>query len=362
MLGFLIFLPTVSIIPHFAFLLPVFYVLLPKSYTLSRLIKMNDREYFTFVIVISIVFLSLFNRTLAPSYISTWADIIPYQVLYFLTFILVLNLKDNDIKILIILIFFESLVIIYEFYIGVNSLFETGTILNRSDELMLLYNRPYGLSANSSNAASKLFIFFILTDLFFPKNKLLMYMKPFGVIAMILIFNRTAMFCYFIYLSLKWCVRLASTKLTKINYFVIISSIFILLFIGIQFYDIIEFQLTGGTEKFRSLSYREIIWKDFISNIYANPLLGNNSFKLKVEFMGRMMHAHNSFLQVLATNGVIIFLLYLLMTIINLNKKNIIYVLPVLLFSMTQYSLFWGISIEDITFFTILLHNKQVAT
>ena len=119
------------------------------------------------------------------------------------------------------------------------------------------------------------------------------------------------------------------------------------------------FQFTrgsGGVE----LSGRSEIWTFFLLFISDNFIFGNGSVKLYAE---GGMHAHNSFLQLLANNGIVLSFLYIAWLGININKNNFIYVISILIFSTAQYGVFWGTSVMDITLFLLLftpLGNSNV--
>ena len=67
-----------------------------------------------------------------------------------------------------------------------------------------------------------------------------------------------------------------------------------------------------------------------------------------------MIHAHNSFLQVIANNGILLGGFLIVLTLAKLNKKNIVYIVPLLVYSLTQYGIFWGTSLTDVVFFALL--------
>lgn len=357
MLGFLIYLPTIEIIPHLMFVLAFVYIFFKEKELISSSIILSEINYYNILLVLLIILFSLLNRVFSPLNINNLSDAFPYQFLLIFTLLIAFNISKFDIKILLIFIFIESLFVIYEFYIGDMSVF--GSNLIDANETYLLQMRPYGLSRNSSNVASKLFLFFILSKHYFRKDKLVKYMTPVVVIALLLTFNRTAMICTLFFYLLYICTQFFTKKISKFEIFTFISLIFITIYFTIQYFDIIEMQLTGGQGKFRTFTIRENIWSEYYQYIKENILLGNNSYKYLIKYKGLIFHAHNSFIQTLATNGIIIFLLYLILIIININKKNLIYILPILLFAIPQYTIFWGISLEDITFFSLLINNNS---
>jgi len=112
-------------------------------------------------------------------------------------------------------------------------------------------------------------------------------------------------------------------------------------------------QLTRNTGKIE-LTGREYLWADFYLFIQDHLVYGNNSVKLWLDGY----HAHNSYIEVIATNGIFISLLYFVLIYRNIRKSNWVYVIPIMVFSLTQYGFFWGISLMDILFYVILFKIK----
>lgn len=357
MLGFLIYLPTIEIIPHLTFVFAIVFIFFNKKELFTGSIILSEINYYNIILVLLIISFSLLNRMFSPENINNFSDAFPYQILLIFTVIIAFNISKFDLKILLIFIFIESLFVIYEFYIGDMSVF--GSNLINANETYLLQMRPYGLSRNSSNVASKLFLFIILSRRYFKNDKLIKYMTPMVVISLLLTFNRTAMICTLFFYLLYICTQFFTKKTSKLEIIIFFSIIFITGYFSIHYFDIIEMQLTGGQGKFKTFSIRENIWSEYYLFIKENILFGNNSYKYLIKFNGLIFHAHNSFIQTLATNGIIIFLLYLIILLININKKNLIYILPILLFAIPQYTIFWGISLEDITFFSLLFNHNS---
>jgi len=112
--------------------------------------------------------------------------------------------------------------------------------------------------------------------------------------------------------------------------------------------------MTRGMQGEAILSGRIEIWQKNREFIKHNFFWGNNSYKYYINYYGAKAHAHNSYLQILATHGVAIFFLYLLLVFRNIRKDNYIYVIPILIYSLSQYGIFWGFSLTDIVLFIFL--------
>lgn len=116
-------------------------------------------------------------------------------------------------------------------------------------------------------------------------------------------------------------------------------------------------------EKTRGLnsSGRKLIWLNYTAFLSENKLFGNGSDKLMLRTINpksrevELMHAHNSFLMVFSTHGVIIGLLFLLMYLFWWKWRNVPFVLAILVYSLLQYGLFWGFSYLDVVLVAALL-------
>jgi len=126
-----------------------------------------------------------------------------------------------------------------------------------------------------------------------------------------------------------------------------------------QVADTILFQFARGNDSV-DVSGRDEIWGLMFRFIKEHPLFGNGSIHYKVYYSGgSIIHAHNSFIQLLADHGVIISSIFLLLVLSKIKKGNIIYVFSIFLTSMAQYTIFWGYSVIDV-FFYALLCNKLI--
>jgi O-antigen ligase len=95
-------------------------------------------------------------------------------------------------------------------------------------------------------------------------------------------------------------------------------------------------------------------WFGFGSDKLLFKAIDQDEKKLK------LIHAHNSFLQLLASNGIIISFLFLGILFFIWTKKNLLLLIPILLYSCFQYGIFWGFSLLDVFFFSILITNTNL--
>lgn len=108
----------------------------------------------------------------------------------------------------------------------------------------------------------------------------------------------------------------------------------------------------GGLE----MAGRKELWAKSLEFIADNPWLGNGSQR----FFVNGMHAHNSFIEYAATNGLILFALMLLFIALNVKIKTLLFTATILLYSMGQYGIFWDISFLDIVFIMILFFSARM--
>lgn len=285
------------------------------------------------------------------------------------SYLIAITLKPKDLKILIGLVVIECFFGYIEFVLGIKTFFtgiESYAIVE-GDTQLLYFRSVYGLSNNSSAFADKLFLAYLLIYWLNLKGMKTLVLKLFLLGGILISFNRTSMLAIVIFHILQYAAlyyrsftQLLSLKLNKRLFYASLAGVLLLLgglyFAAVNF-DIIVEQLTRRTNSVE-LSGREIIWGKFIAFIRERPLLGNGSFKYTVDYGGIIAHAHNSFLQILATHGLFIFLIHILMIALNLRRTNFIYVMSILAFSITQYGIFWGISLIDIIFILFLLPKQ----
>lgn len=350
MLGFLIYIPTLFFIPHYFFLVPLFYLFLFKK---DADFKINNNEIFLFFIV----FLMLINYLIFAENTDDIIEILPYPVLMIVSLLIAKNLKERDLNILLFLIIFEVFIGIVQFKLGVYDIFGSSLNLDYGEGL-LYFNRVRGLSDNVAPFALKILIgCYLVFILNYHRNiKILLYLILFFGLAVS--FSRAAILAFLILFCLSF-LRSFRVKSWKTIVVILLGTLVFTVMYNLYF-DILFEQLTRGTGEIEG-SGREVIWKDFIAFIENNFFFGNGSHKLMVEssYYG-IAHAHNSFLQFFATNGFLISIIMLLWVILNVNKHNFEVISSILIFSVFNYGIFWGISIFDILFYYFLLYSKKV--
>jgi hypothetical protein len=363
MIGLLTYLPTTAYVPQFFFLVAFFYVIVRerKSFLYSvQEFRVNPKHpvNWNFLIIVLIIFFSIINRLIHWDSLSDVKQVFPYFILMIPTYVIAIGFNKMDAKVLIGLVTLEAIVVVLQWVVGVstfdNSL-DGYTVFE--DHALAYFQRPFGWSSGSSIMATKLFLAYILLDFFKFRNKLSWGVRLLLLLAIVFTFNRTVILSLGIYLVLS-----QSISFLKLNYKLenawlgllsaivgFISVVFVLVLKG---KDIVG-QLTRNTGTIE-LTGREYLWQDFYVFISEHLILGNGSMKLWLDGY----HAHNSYIELIATNGVIISILYFLFIYINIKASNWVFVIPILIFGITQYAFFWGISLFDILFFAFLV--KQV--
>jgi len=232
----------------------------------------------------------------------------------------------------------------------------------------LYYNRVFGLSLNSSILAYKILVSLILIEYLNYQGAKIRFLQFILLVGIIITFNRTAILALLFFYG----IRILSVFLKTFEKFskhrISLASLFkfigvLILLIGAFTYlvynigTVIEqFTRDKGTIE---LAGRNLIWSQFFAFIKENFLFGNGSYKLVVPYGDHTAHAHNAYIETLATNGIIIFLLYLFLVIKNIRKDNWLFISVFLIYSLTQYGIFWGISLADIVLYFFMLHKRD---
>ncbi|PHR49237.1 MAG: hypothetical protein COA32_04070 [Fluviicola sp.] len=372
MFAFLLILPTFAFVPIYFFIFPAIYIVAKKSLQgdFSYLPQSFNKINVNLLIIIAIVLASAINKWFHWGDELTILEFIPYTIATLIAFFLAKHLNERDLKIIVWLIVIEGIVVIFQYFLGVNTFFSALDHFNDkiSENPDLMYNRrALGLSQNSSIAAYKFFIGYLILDYFKLKRSVFFLARIILIAGIFFTFNRTVFLVAFIYLLFSM-LRLYSPIINNllenrvhkkhIKYLLLaIISVLFLTVVSVVYYDLIINQVTRGNGI--DLSGRGKIWQDFRSFISENILFGNGSEKYYVPHRGKLAHAHNSFLQVWAVHGVFILGLYLLLILRNINKRNLIFVILIVVYSLFQYGIFWGISLLDIVFFYFLFFGSS---
>lgn len=308
-------------------------------------------------IIIAISVLSLINLLFGITSVKEIDDssliqlYIPYLSLLLGAYIIGDKLDNQVLKFIVYLTAIESIIVILQYITGNTGFGYNSYTKNETYGELLYYSRPNGLSTNSSIVAQKLMIslWLLLNSKFFTwkQNKIVTIIL---LTAIVLTFNRTVILTLIIsYFILSPIVTLKQR---------IWLSVIILPF-SLIYINPIKNQILRGSEGVSIESFtRYSIYKNGLTFIKANPIFGNNSVKYFYEESGRIFHLHNSYLETAASNGIPIFLGLVLMLFFLLKKKNF-FLIPLIIYSLFQFGIFWGISFLDIALFFNERTNKK---
>jgi hypothetical protein len=277
----------------------------------------------------------------------------PAVVLFALTAMLAPGLRVLAFKVFVVLTCGESAIGVYEYAMGQVALTETQAAMANQElaaESLVLYgNRVFGLSSNSSILAEKIFLSLLLVvavpGMFKRRTLPLLFIAT----GLFFSFNRTA-----ISSTLLFVVLLATAN--RLNWRNVALVFGVIAVIGVNI-DTLVFQFTRGSNE---LSHSELsrlyFWQKALELLMEDPLFGNGSLTFRIEdfVTGLPQHAHNSFLMLFAKHGLLIPLPLVAYILLNLRLTNWRVVAAMFSFSLTQYFVFWNLSVPDIVFFYFL--------
>lgn len=361
--AFLIFLPTTIFGNMVVFVFAAIYMFIKNQRIhSSRLLQ----------ILFVIIGLSLCNfifsiNDIDSEYSGSVLTIFPYSLFLILTYIIASNLNERILKYLLMLIFLEIIVGVFEYLAGVTSFFNFGqtTLTINMDDTLLYYRRVFGLSLNSSDLAIKVLIALML--IFRIKDKLTSRFFFFSfllcLIGIYITFNRTVILCMMIFLFFFYFKEIKE-RLSDWRYVIgVVIMILIVSGLIILNWKYLVFQFvrgnTGG-DVTALMGTREDIFTAYVSYIIEHFWGGNGSSKYWLSLNGCVYHAHNSFLMTLAANGVLISILYFSILFLGIKKNATFpYIAVFICVSILQYGVFWGISFLDIFLFYIILSPQS---
>lgn len=355
MIGLLLFLATLPIVPHSMFAVVALYALCFRWRDVSQTFMANAG----FVVGVLVFILGCLGNFLAHSGTQTVVET-PYFLAIFFTMMIAYGIRQRDLKFFLYLLCFEVGVGLYELLNGVSSIFplEYATEVDLDEDM--LYNRKvFGLSIGSNTFACKLLLGLIFVDLLYKDwGGKSIFFRAILIIGLIISFNRTTIISYFVYRILYFCIWPDRLPFQK-QYRVVLLSFLAVCVGGIVVYYWPEIstaifeQFTRGRGEV-DLSGRPAIWSQALSFIDANWLLGNGSYRADFHILGRTYHAHNSYLQIVANNGVLLGGFFMIWLCQKFNRNNFGYIVALLIYSIAQYGIFWGISLPDIVLFVLL--------
>lgn len=365
-------------------------------------------------VVVLIMVMSGINKVVNGNEIWCLKD---YYAAFYLFPLLILSSRfsfdERFFRFLIVITAVEAFVGMMEYTVGVRSfLFDQGD--NLISDYSLLYNsRVLGLSGNSSIFAYKILLGFILIDFVKLKQWEHWLLRIILLAALLISFSRSATAVLLVYWSIGLILGIIKNR----------KSIFInprvqfygaVVILSIAFQSTLKNQFLRGdheaesafgqkelamaepgscaeqhampmlpgeldpakqgwgdklmmsTENIQS-SGRKLIWLNYINFIQDHLLFGNGSDKLmmrqwvKKTQRYKLMHAHNSLLMMISTNGIVISILYLIFYLLFFKSRNYLAIGALVLYSMGNFGLFWGFSYMDVVFLILLTYNIRLS-
>jgi hypothetical protein len=365
------------------------------------------REAMSFWMVVLIFVSSLMNKVSNGHEILCKTDY--YAAFYLLPFLFLSSklLKNpNFFKALIYLTIFEVAVGVFQYFSGVRTFFLNLGEMKITDYSLLYSSRVYGLSANSSMLAYKAFLAILLLDIVRLERKSVEWIfRVLLTIGILLSFSRSVILVMTVY----WLIQLVyhivvfrkeALQRTTFQMSALMLGSAILLQGPLRMQlsrNEMQAEKTSGLELKKEdhpkncseshalpmskgetdpskmgwgdkllvnngiqTSGRKQIWLNYINFIENHFWTGNGSDKLMllswhpVLQKYKLVHAHNSFIQLLANNGILIFLFYLILFIFMFRSGNFIPSMAIVLYSLANYGIFWGFSYMDLMFFILL--------
>lgn len=348
MIGALLFLDTLAYVPYAAAFVIFLIAYASRKSQIKCVVKHNKRYLTAFGIFLFLCTINCLLHGLKG---------IPNMYMQVFMLMIAFSLRRDDAKIFIYLTCMECMVGVYEYYLGVETILPGLDSAEFADEELLYFKRVYGLSTNCSSFSIKILVstllLYDLRDVFSNRIKMLLALILF--VGIYVTFTRTviiALMVFGLYLLNK---RFKANFIRNAGLGIILLAAVIVggVIFWNAFGDIISLQFTRGDES-SMLTGRPYIWSLFFNFISNHFFFGNGSVHILVPYYSGLIHAHNSFIQLLADHGIILWLYYLIMVFSRINKNNWPYCMPLLVVSLSQYVLFWGFTVDDVFFFAFL--------
>lgn len=161
MLGFLLYLTTLSGVPHIVCIVPALYALSFRNHVFK---KFPRNVYILLVLYFFFIVGATFNTAIHSFFVDKIE--LPYVWLLPLVFIVSYALNIKDIKWLVVLALFEALIGLYEYSIGTSTILPWAVSREVGNSELMYFNKVEGLSNGSATYSIKLLIAIILLDKF----------------------------------------------------------------------------------------------------------------------------------------------------------------------------------------------------
>lgn len=355
-----LFLPSTVLMPSFSYYLyaPVFILIL-----LLNGGEIKKPYFITLLFFIMSLLLSITAFLISGESVKYFGNFIPVQLGLIASLICSMFINKKVAKFLICILIFEFIISCLQYYSGVSTFFPSSLVTSSLsfdvDSDLLYRKRVFGFNNNSSGLAGNALICFALMLSFFTneaiKRKVLLGFLIF--IVLIMAFSRSGIVAFFSYFLLFYIIKLFDVKKILLVLFFSLCAFFI--FQSVFDIDFLFSQFTRDRNEI-DLTGRSLIWSVYWEAIKEAPIFGNFGFKnyLSVPVYG-YMHAHNSLIMSLYVFGLIPLLIILIPIVFEVIKKPkvILFLTPIVVFSLAQTFLLWGGSFADVIFFAVIFNS-----
>jgi len=355
MLGLLAFLSTTFVFSPVInlLLLPVaFYRLFLTNYGRDiSFLKTGHKLGMMLLLLSAILSVAVFSFVdpLVDNFEKSILGAFPYVVLIVVALFVGMAFRRHDLIVVLLLIFLEIFVGVAEYLVGTHSFFsvEYKGQTQIGDTELLYYNRVFGLSLNSSVYAFKVLVGFVILMAIKSELSLRIFLGCAVIVAVgfITSFNRTAIVAAVIGLMFYYAA----------NWRVVLSGGVIGSVVGVFYLPVIIENLTRGKGEL-DLSGRGFIFEEFLTILNQSPFFGNAAQKVWLQINEGLYHAHNSYIEFLVSNGIIISLLFFSGYYLLVLRGQLLVALPLLIYSVFQYGLLWGLVFHDVVFFGLMFY------
>jgi len=279
-------------------------------------------------------------------------------IFVFFTALLALKIADRSLKLFILLTCLEIFVGIYEFAIGQVAISPSQVELANQEmsyESMYLYDiRVYGLSSNSSVLAEKIFLSILLLFNFRNSFRHFYFISTVLAVGLFISFNRTTIFTVTLFVCFIYFSGRASIRKRLLGTVILFAAGSV---VSVYWEDLL-LQFARGS--LGELSYSEMsrlyFWEKSIEHLASNPVFGSGSLTYRIfsPEVGTFQHAHNSLIMIFSTHGVFIPFFLFAYILVRLKYCDWRVIISILVYSITQYIVFWNLSVPDLILFWFL--------
>ena len=354
LLGLIIYAPTIAFVRIEVFLLlfPFVVLAIHRNYKAgSNIVQSFGGWNRNLIISLLIAMIALITRLIywerSEGIGALFSEAYLIPLIYFASYLL---FDKKVFNVILALIALEVTIAIVQYALGVTSFWtELRAFYEFPSYDLLYYTRVCGLSSNSSNFAIKILLGLFLVHQVDLNKWLKALIEFLLLIGIVLTFSRTILPITIIYLIIRVIIEWRRKSDFK-HLHLAITALFCLTWMINPSWTMKQYTRSNAKIVFNRLdkdnqkeyngiemSGRREIWTAFGEFIKENPIIAN---KAQQKFIGKY-HAHNAWIELYASYGLIISILYLLLITLNLNKSNLEIVLSILgsRFSAIRYFL-----------------------